>query len=526
MRKYLCIIPGLFLLHAANGQHVGLGTNTPDPSAKFEIADSVRGLLLPRVQLVAANSFAPINGTAGIASHSLLVYNSATAGTGSNVVSPGFYYWDNTVNSWKRLDDAGFAAPATNVWNLTGNTGTSPATHFVGTADNRPFYIKTNNMYGGRIESGGGIFWGLNAGAQTAAGLINTAYGANALAGNTVGFYNTAFGNKAMANNTTGFRKTAIGFQALEQTATDSLNTAAGYQAMQYAASGIYEVSANTATGASVLKMDSVPLYNTAVGASAMSAVTRSFGNTAIGAGTLNGGPQPGVAEKLNENTSIGGLPNLVSGRENTAAGVRSGYNLTAASANTLLGYDADLTQNEYGSTVIGANAKATQTNMIRLGSFEIKRITGAVDFTSISDSLYKYDVQENVPGREFIMQLKPATYFFDDVAYGKSCGEANPENLRQQTSNNPPALRSGFIAQEVEAICKTINYQFDGLHIPNKKNPYDQYAIAYAQFIPAMVKTVQQQQQSIEKLQQDVQRMLANTEAVKGGAATLLLNK
>jgi hypothetical protein len=107
-------------LHA---QNVGIATATPDLSARLHFSDNARGLLIPNVALSATNVAAPVTGHA----ISLLVYNTATAGTGATTVTPGFYYWDG--NQWVRLADGGKA------WLLTGNAGTNPATNFLGTTD-------------------------------------------------------------------------------------------------------------------------------------------------------------------------------------------------------------------------------------------------------------------------------------------------------------------------------------------------------------------------------------------------------
>src|SRR6188768_1479296 len=48
-------------------------------------------------------------------------------------------------------------------WSLTGNAGTTPGTHFVGTTDNKALYFKTNNSTRFAISSGGKVGIGLTA---------------------------------------------------------------------------------------------------------------------------------------------------------------------------------------------------------------------------------------------------------------------------------------------------------------------------------------------------------------------------
>jgi hypothetical protein len=117
-------------LHA---QSVGIGTATPDPSARLHISDNARGLLIPNVALTGTDDATTVSGPAT----SLLVYNTATAGTGATAVTPGFYYWDGS--QWVRLLGGGEA------WLLTGNAGTDPAVNFLGTTDAQPLCIRVDN---------------------------------------------------------------------------------------------------------------------------------------------------------------------------------------------------------------------------------------------------------------------------------------------------------------------------------------------------------------------------------------------
>ena len=68
-------------------QNVGFGTSTPHPSALLDMTSTNKGLLIPRVTLVALNNgTTPVNAPAT----GLLVYNSAGS------LTKGFYYWDGT----------------------------------------------------------------------------------------------------------------------------------------------------------------------------------------------------------------------------------------------------------------------------------------------------------------------------------------------------------------------------------------------------------------------------------------------
>lgn len=95
----LLIIAFLFTLNGIS--QTGIGTTTPSPSAKLEVAATDKGFLPPRVALTAANVFAPVTGLSGTTelatAAGLLIYNTATSGTTPNNVVPGYYYWNGTA---------------------------------------------------------------------------------------------------------------------------------------------------------------------------------------------------------------------------------------------------------------------------------------------------------------------------------------------------------------------------------------------------------------------------------------------
>ena len=79
----------------AQNHNIGIGTSTPDSSAALEISSSNQGFLLPRVALASDTSW-PLAGTKK--TDGMMIYNTATAGTGAYTVAPGLYYWKG--NQW------------------------------------------------------------------------------------------------------------------------------------------------------------------------------------------------------------------------------------------------------------------------------------------------------------------------------------------------------------------------------------------------------------------------------------------
>lgn len=90
----------LMMLPVVGFCQVGVGTNNVDPSAKFQIESSNKGFLQPRVALSGTTDVATIASPAA----GLMVYNTATAGSGATAITPGVYYFDGT--KWERLVNA------------------------------------------------------------------------------------------------------------------------------------------------------------------------------------------------------------------------------------------------------------------------------------------------------------------------------------------------------------------------------------------------------------------------------------
>ena len=104
MKKFATIL--LFLSTTAlieiTAQNVGINSDgsLPNASAMLDIKSANKGLLIPRVALTGTNDITTISSPAT----SLLVYNTATAGSGGTAVAPGFYYWNGS--GWASLSSS------------------------------------------------------------------------------------------------------------------------------------------------------------------------------------------------------------------------------------------------------------------------------------------------------------------------------------------------------------------------------------------------------------------------------------
>lgn len=226
MSKNLRLTVLLLLLSFIDyAQSVAISTegNPADPSSMLEVRATNKGLLIPRVALTATNTATPV--TAPVAS--LLVYNTATAGSGSTAVTPGFYYW--SVNAWIRLAaSTDLAFLSSSLWSLTGNAGTDTATNFIGTTDDQPLVFKIDGTVAGMLaRNGGTTSWGYQALLKNP-GYYNTANGSGALQNNMSGAFNVASGSSALYSNTSGEYNTANGTGALYHNTQGNANTASG----------------------------------------------------------------------------------------------------------------------------------------------------------------------------------------------------------------------------------------------------------------------------------------------------------
>jgi hypothetical protein len=304
-------------------QSVGIGTATPDPSARLHIEDNARGLLIPNVALTATNVAAPVTGPAT----SLLVYNTATAGAGATAVTPGFYYWDGS--QWVRLLGGGEA------WLLTGNAGTDPAVNFLGTTDAQPLCIRVDNQETFRFNppGAGAPAWSIQRGGGDPRGLHAVdLQSARAQATEVAsGDYSVISGGE---NNTASSSYATVG--------GGGNNTASGDYAT--VGGGGY----NTVT---------VDAENGTIGGGARNTVS-SIAATVGGGGNNTASGDYATVGGGGENTASGGHATVGGGGENTASGrwatVGGGQVNTASSTYATVGGGYQNTASGYTTTVGG----------------------------------------------------------------------------------------------------------------------------------------------------------------------------
>jgi hypothetical protein len=365
-------------------------------------------------------------------------------------------------------------------YNAIGNYNSFYGDHagFFGTGGNY------NSFYGNRAgyNNYGNLnsFFGSAAGASNKDGLSNSFFGAAAGASNTTGNYNSFFGMSAGAKNYDGLSNSFFGSSAGGLNISGSENTSLGNNAGYSNPSSPYNVCVGSYSG--------YPMTGTQ--------------NTYIG-------------------TSAG--RDYTTGNYNTCVGINAGYSALferTGSSNTMIGGYTRVTASHSNSTALGYEAVAAGDNAVGIGNTSTTSIGGYQDWSNFSDGRYKKEIKENVPGLAFVNQLKPITYYLDVTGLsdylqeGKAAENSKKVMLpldeeqkmmdEKSRKEKEKVLYTGFVAQDVEAAAKKLNYDFSGVDKPQDANGL--YKLRYAEFVVPLVKSVQELYTQNEQLKKQIE--------------------
>ncbi len=450
--------------HFAYGQGMAINSTgaTPHTSAMLDVSATDKGVLVTRMTQTQRDAIvAPATG--------LLIYQ--TDGT------PGFYFYNGSA--WTAVSGGGSSAG----WGLTGNTGTSATTNFIGNTDNIALRFRVNNTRWGNLAPGGNIYWGENSGHPSNSGSKNIAIGDSTLNSFT-GSGSIAIGSKALIKST-GADNVAVGFNVLKNNTSGSGNCAFGSLALSEITTG----GGNSAFGNSALPANITGYNNVAIGENALYFSTSGSYNSALGAFTLF---------------------HCSSGSYNTAVGQGAGLMVMTGSYNTAIGNSSNVSSSLDNAGAFGYNAVSNASNKIVIGNTAVTVIGGSVAWSNLSDARFKSHIQENVPGLDFVMKLRPVTYHFEARKYEQFLGipdSLNKTRGQEYWKESENMVRTGFIAQEVEQAARQAGYDFSGLHKPATDK--DNYTLAYSEFTVPLVKAMQEQQKIIEQQQKMLEQVL-----------------
>jgi len=305
-------------------------------------------------------------------------------------------------------------------------------------------------------------------------GTDNTVVGYAAFSNTgTTQYYATAIGKYSLRNVNNANYPTAVGYQSAEALTTGSHTTAIGYNSLRSVTTADYNTavggaaaelttgSRNTAIGANALGVNTTGGYNTAVGALALDSADAT-GNTAVGAGA-------------------GGA--VTSGGNNTIIG-QAGLSLTTGSNNTIIG-------NSAGSSSSPSGQLTTESNRICLGDTSVTNAYIKVAWTVTSDARDKADVTDFNHGLDYISQLRPVNFVWDD--------RSSYENGVSDGSKKKDKIQLGFLAQEVSDVEKSLCIDNDC--IVDTSNT-ELFGMQETKLIPVLVNAIKELQERLIKLE------------------------
>ena len=135
---YVIFLGALILPNYSKAQNVAINESGSAPNSKaiLDVSADVnrnKGVLLPRVTTSQRNNISPASSDTG-----LTVFDTDTK---------SYWWWDGSAWVEVGVDNR--------YWKLTGNSGTSAGTNFIGTTDDQDLVFKTNNTEHMRLTSGG-----------------------------------------------------------------------------------------------------------------------------------------------------------------------------------------------------------------------------------------------------------------------------------------------------------------------------------------------------------------------------------
>ncbi len=470
-----------------------VGINTTTPSAQLDISATDQalplttdGLLIPRI-----DQFPSINPSVG--QDSMLVYLTTTDGTDA----PGFYYWNDATTTWigipgekvEKIDDL-----------LDGKSDTGGSSVFLGVdagsldngTDNRNVGVGFQSLQD--ISNG---FRNVAIGYQSlqkTTGNYNVGIGYNALLNNESGLDNVAIGSFSMESNIAGRFNVAIGYNSLSSN-TESSNTAVGNRSLESNTTG----KSNNAVGNFSLRTNITGSFNNAMGDGAMSnnstgSLNSAFGNGSLGRNTTGSGNVSFGARSLTDNTT--GIDNVAIGTAALFKSVTANRNIAIGSgtlggaglsgdSNIAIGTGA-LSHNTTGTNNIAIGDKSSRftnnSNTVTLGnSSHNTYLMYAASWTQASDRSLKHDIKEIPVGLDFVKQLNPVEYVYNNAA--------------KETDKT-----FGFIAQEIDILVKKSDIQGNVIVGDIGNNLL---GLKQVELIPVLTKAIQEQQSQIEDLEQ-----------------------
>ena len=351
---------------------------------------------------------------------------------------------------------------------------------------------------------------GINSGGK---GKRNTVIGNNAFQKNINGTCNAVIGRSGMPNNTDGSYNVAIGDGALRGNTTGSFNVALGQNSLRANVVG----AQNIALGQNSLTSNIVGIQNIALGQNSLASNIGGEQNIAIGHQAL--------------------MNNIYGSRNVALGGGTTLFNNKNGNDNVAIGFSA-LTYTDFTNTIgIGMDTQVTADNQAQIGNSNVTVYCyGAVQ--NRSDKRDKTDIQDTNLGLNFLMKLRPREYRWDyredyinreemkkelkilketkieEEEKTKKREEIlkkySLENVIKDGKQKGWRLHQGFIAQEVFKTMRELGVDFGGYQDHSINGGKDVLSLGYEEFIPVLVKGLQEQQEEIKELKSRIEKLEA----------------
>lgn len=234
------------------------------------------------------------------------------------------------------------------------------------------------------------------------------------------------------------------------------------------------------------------------------------------------------------DNVAIGtfALTDNTTGSGNVAIGNFALSRNTTGSGNIGIGSNTD-NRGYNDSVCLGSFASVTGSSQIQLGSSGTSVYCyGAVQ--NRSDERDKADIKDTSLGLEFLTKLRPREYRWDyresyinteeigkisnkikkmnkkgrKIDINSALERFSIENVKKDGSQKGRRFHQGFVAQEVFQVMRELGVDFGGYQDHSINGGKDVLSIGYNEFIPVLVKGIQEQQKHIEQLKSKIEKL------------------
>jgi trimeric autotransporter adhesin len=475
LNRIFCFVLLCEISFSAFSQNVGINTTgaTPSTNAILDLNSGNSrnlGVIFPHVTLGASlTTFSgPIAHAATTADSGLVVYNSSSAHQ-----TIGYYYWNGTT--WVSLGGSG----AGTTWSLTGNTGTTPGTNYLGTSDGEALEFKADGQKAGWLDYASPYNTCLGYQTMNSLGVSAThctALGYEAMGGSSGSPSDVAVGYYALysSNNNTG-HNIAIGDSALSQNSNPANSIAIGHQAMSSNNSGTgydvgigYQVMTGVANGTAAHDVgigyqalyEQQSNYNVGIGEQTLyygsAQYSVGLGYQAFGSPTYSASPLYSIG--IGYQALYGGSK-ATSGSNDIAIGYQAMYGVGAGN-NIAIGY-----QSIYG------NGSTTGTFNIAMGYQSLYAITTGGYNIAIGDSVLNNgtSTKGNTAMGDGALASTTTGYFNTAVGYQALQNDVSLTTSAENTAIGASALSSNTTGSNNTAI----GFQAGNLNTTGAENTY-----------------------------------------------------